>query len=269
MKAKPFTLTMMLACSLAVGCKDDARQIWKAAISKCAKSDLLGSKIIYFGPSNKYGPGQTFAKLSRGAIQPSYALTNYTSDTAKVLGVGETFTCGVTNRYTNSLLASIDFTKLLSVSNAVSAQLQGARNIDVKAASLQWVDLLAGPYFEMVSQLPDGNPIKLALVSKREMVMSRALKVSGMEAKLQFSKDNFLKLKATIPQTVTALAGTGVEFEAKTQGEDTLVLTSKGDFFIAGELRYYDKQFGLSSATKPEVGPQVDNAAKLHIFEKK
>jgi len=244
------------------GCRTDARLIWKKAIQRCANNDLLGPDVVYLGPSTQ-GPGTVFIQYRSGGIGYSHLASEYMSANNNAIIQDAEISCGADSATSNKVSASLDLSKVLSVPVNLSAKLSSAKTISFKTDSMKWVSLVDGPYKAIVNGLPENSQVKADLIGGKRLVLSRALLIKGMTAKLEFSKEAALDVRASLPTgaTTSTNANTDASFSADWAGDTTLVLTSKEDFYIGGELRHYDIG-GLSAA---EIGEKVPNAAKLKL----
>ncbi|MBL9166271.1 MAG: hypothetical protein JNN07_00870 [Verrucomicrobiales bacterium] len=257
---------VVLGLLLLCGCQDDARKIWREGIKKCAQSDLLGSGILYLGPSTRLGPGTIFQRLSDGGLLPSHLASEYIKDQSGVLDPGAPFTCAAHKEAKSKVSGKLDLSKLLSSDASLSGHLNRARTIDVKTDSLEWVSIVTGPYRKIINDLDPNGQIRSDLGPGEHLVLTRALRVKGMSAELEFSKDAAVEVKATLPQNIGGLAGTGVNLAAEWQSDTKLKLTSTTDFFIAGELHRY--RFGGLASVPKLLGEKVEDADKLHVVLK-
>src|SRR5208282_778153 len=88
--------TVTVGCLSNLGCgPKNAKAVWNDGLKKCAQNDLLGPKILYFGPSNALGPGTIFQKYADGGIQVSHLLSQYGS--TDLYAPAQTFSCDATS----------------------------------------------------------------------------------------------------------------------------------------------------------------------------
>jgi hypothetical protein len=128
----------------------------------------------------------------------------------------------------------------LSVGGTLAAELKRAQSIVVQVEALQWFDLVTGPYRAIVAGLPDTSAVRQDL-ERGHLLLSRALKVTGLKAELEFDSQTGAEVRTKLPATQIGLpAGTvGIGLKPEWQGNTKLTLTSGEDFFIAGELRKF------------------------------
>lgn len=248
-------LLLMLLCLS--GC-DDARKVWNDGIKKCAQNDQLGPNVIFFGPSNTIGPGSIFTVYPDRSIQVSDLPEDYKLPANAILP-GAVFSCEVLRNSGFGLDAKVPLTEALGVPAEIGLSLQQSKSRNIKAASVEWVELAVGRFKDHVGQLPAGNTIKQRLLNG-DKVLARALRVNGFEATLTYSSEIAPKVKAAIPSVIGG-GPEGVELSASWVDNQTLVIKSTSFFYIAGELRTYSVG-GLASE---EIGELVPDQARLKL----
>jgi len=128
-----------------VGCgSKDAKAVWNDGLKKCAKNDLLGPKVFYFGPSNALGPGTIFQKFADGGMQPSHLLSQYAS--TDLYAPAQTFSCDTTSSSSFKLSGSATLPNVIPVNGTVSGSLSTASSVTVNAQALEWDQLVTGPF---------------------------------------------------------------------------------------------------------------------------
>jgi len=264
-----FACTFLILLLLS-GCKDDARAIWKSVIKKCAKNDLLGRDILFFGPSNNLGPGTILQKFATGGggIQVSHLFSEYASDPESLINIGQIFSCEGMSSSSTNIGADLSLESSLSISGDLSIELKKAQKISVKADSVQWVDIITGPFKQKILDLSDDHSVKRDLLINGHLVLSRALRVRGMHAELSFSSKIGGEIKTKFPEIDVAagLANAGIGLKGQWIGDTKLVLDSTSDFYIAGELR---KFLATGLATRSDViGPIEQNVDKLKFVRR-
>jgi hypothetical protein len=255
--------TLMVVSLQGVGCgPKNAKAVWNDGLKKCAQNDLLGPQVFYFGPSNALGPGTIFQKFADGGIQVSHLLSQYGS--VDLYAPAQTFSCDATSSSSFKLSGSATLPSVIPVKGTVSGSLSTAKSVTVSAQALEWDQLVTGPYKAKVLGLPDTDPVKTDLLSSHQLVLSRALKVKGMTAVLEFTDSAGAAAKLQIPGGSIPKAGNvGVDLNATWNGNTKLTLNAPADFYIAGELRTFDVN-GLAGPGS-EVGPLVKDAGTLRL----
>jgi len=269
MKLHSVILVFLLLFMLTIPSCDggDARSIWADIVKKCATSDLLGSDVLYFGPSNDIGPGSIWRKNTDGGYNVRWLLSNVSTDDTSLVHSGQTFTCS--GQVTSSSKISPSATLESSVSpltGSVAADFDKAKKVTVTINSVQWAELVEGPYETKVGSLDASNAVKMDLGTGNRFVIERALKINGMTADLEFSHDDGLNLKSKYSGPIGSL-GTGkvgAGLSADWKGDTTLHLVSTADFYIAGQLSPWSSM-GLSSAGRKALGPKVQKVSSAKV----
>ncbi len=81
MLTRIYLIFLILTFSLA-GCATTAREAWIDVLSKCASSEALNN-VVYFGPSNKVGPGSVWRK-SDDSLHLRWTLADTEPDEGKL-----------------------------------------------------------------------------------------------------------------------------------------------------------------------------------------
>lgn len=258
----------LVVALLVPGCNgsDDARAMWRDAVKKCAKNDLIGPNVLFFGPSNALGPGTVFQIFSDGGVQATKLLEQYLPSTSGLFAPERPFDCGASFSATTNLGVSVSLEQALSVSATVSSELKKARKITVTAKAFHWDTLLGDVYRDRIAVLPVTDSTKADLLARKRVVLARALRVKDFVAELEFDTAVGGSVNAKVPDGIIPLAGAGnakASLDAHWQGNTKLVLTAPAEFYIAGELRYLTKE-GLEAGSSV-IGPIVPNAEKFKV----
>ncbi|MDB5977666.1 MAG: putative lipoprotein [Nevskia sp.] len=227
----------MMFCLAA--CSDDARTAWTSVLKKCAVSDLTGSSIMYFGPSNAIGPGSIWRKDDDGSFRLRYALSDM-PDPKAFFKQQKEFQCDGSAETKFSLKAAAGLSSSISPMSAdLSNDFQKAKSITVKANSARWDLVSEGPYENYIDSLPSGNGAKTDLKEKAgRFVMYQALLIKGFSAELEFSDSDVASLKGKYSGAI-AKSITGdltASLDAQWSSDNKLTLTSTDDFYVAGQL---------------------------------
>lgn len=274
--------TVRSAAALAIvavtaGCNDGgSKTAWTAVAKDCAVSDLNSSKMLFFGPSNVLGPGSIWREASPsdgGGYRVRWDSTALPPEPKWSKGGGE-FSCQGSKRTSFSGGATASFASdLAPLSADIKADFSKAKNIEVKASMMKWDLLLEGPFEQTVVGLPAGSPVKQDLAKPGRLVLYRALKVSGFEAKLTFdnSTSGELKAKYTGGALKSVNGALGVGMNLKWTSANELELSAPSDFYIAGELVRFDAGGGFAAAGKSPFSLPIDVAvdSKLGVDDVK
>lgn len=239
------------------GCKQDAKAAWNDIVKKCAKSDLNGSKVLYFGPSNNVGPGSIWRVPEGGGYRLRWTLGDMPGSEVALLPGNEVSCAGVAKTDFSGKASAGLLTSVTPASGEAAVEFGRARKITANADSLSWDILKEGPFEQYVRELPATSSIKQELGTNTRLVAVRALRVKGFSAELEFSASQAASLKAKyqgqLPAQLTGELNLGLE--GTWVNETTLKIAAK-DFYIAGELGKYEAA-GFAAADNP-VSDAVD-----------
>jgi len=237
---------------------EDAKTFWTSVLKNCASSDLNGNKILYFGPSNNIGPGSIWLTGADGGYQLRTTVTD-TRALKAFLVRGTPTACSATSttELKASAVANLE-PSLGIVSGDLSIDLKKAKSLEVQADSIAWDLLQTAQYEHYVKHLRSDSIVRDDLDRGGRLVLSRALRVTGYTASLEFSDSDAAALKAKysgpLPKAITGEFGG--KLSASWTSNNTLKLSSKSDFYIAGELSPY-KSSGFAANGTP-FGAPVD-----------
>lgn len=256
---------VILCCSIAVlfagGCggKDNARSIWNDFVKKCATTGL-GGELLYFGPSNAAGAGSIWKHSTDGSY--SLRATARRLDEAGVdfLEPGSAFGCQGQVTSSSKFSPSVGLhTELAPVSGELALDLNRAKKVTVAVDSLAW-EVIEGIAFEQAVQaLPANHPVKLDLAKPDRYVLSKALRVKGLRATLEFDSETGGTLSAKYPSGNLGPLGPaeiGVGITGRWVGRTVLEIEAGADFYIAGELRRVDT---TGVAATGLLGPSIES----------
>ncbi len=253
------TLTLFLFVASCDGDKN-ARAIWTDALQKCAASDLIGPNVLFFGPSNALGPGTIFQKFPDGAMQPSHLLSEYETNPSSLMAPSNPTGCVADTSSTFQFGANVDVGQTLPVTASVGIELKKAKTVALKVQAWAWDQLVTSPYRQKILGLPDKDPVKDDLLRAGHLVLSRAIKVQGMEANLEFSSKVAPSVKASVPG-----GSIGGGLTATWTSDTKLTIKSDSSFFLAGELRQFSEEGGMALAAPREIGPLVTNVSHTAV----
>ncbi len=227
-------LVLLAFCFLLVGCEDDAKTAWTNVIKKCADNDLNGKTILYFGPSNTLGPGSVWREGNNGGYYVRYDLEQM-SGHEMFINKGVPSTCDGTSTTKFGLKASIGLTSsVVPASGELVNDFKKAKDIQVKASSIAWDNVIEGSYETFVKTAPL-SAIREDLDKNNRRVLSRALRISGYSATLEFNDSDAIALKGKYSGGLP-VGDVGAEISTSWSSSNKLTITSTRDFYIAGEL---------------------------------
>jgi hypothetical protein len=166
-----------------------------------------------------------------------------------VIQVGQESDCSGVSNKTFKVDANADLSKLIPVSLGVDYH--NVKGVTLEPTNVRWDDLIIGNY-ETLATAAAPN-VKQALFVKRQPVVSRAVHVSGLKAKVTFNngfKVDLSKLPV-VPGGITVNIGT----------DGSLEITSTSSFYIAGVMSRFDGG-SLQAGAKPKLRPITTGADK-------
>jgi hypothetical protein len=239
-----------------------ARNFWNDVLENCAVSDLTKSNVLYFGPSNDYGPGSVLEKIDKN-YQPRWT-TKDIGGAASYTHENPAATCQGTKKTTSSIGASLALTSdFAPVSGEFGGDFKNTKIVAAGVDSWQKVDLITGPFAEYVNG-PKANPkVKDDLKLPNRFIVGVAYKVKGLVATIQFSQAANASVKAKYSGQIASLQGVkvGIGFTGSWTDDRTLELRSSDEFYIAGTLLPVMPREEVSFAPVPnfQLGKEVEN----------
>lgn len=237
------------------GCKhDDVSAAWYEVLKKCVSADQLGSKLVYFGPSNNIGPGALWRKADDGGLFVRYVLRDAIPDEEQrgaLIIPGEEANCKGTAKSSWSLKPSLLVeTKAAPITGELALDLNRARSVTVAVHNWSLDQIKEGPFETWLRRNPE-NAYVLDATRDSRLVLERAVRVLGFSTTLEFSRNDALELKAKYSGPALGTGQLGIGLGAKWTGDTTLELTSTKNIYIAGELvSLKGGRFGILSGGK-------------------
>src|SRR5258707_8774194 len=74
----------------------DASTAWKKILKNCARTDVIGKQSLFFGVSNRIGPGSVWRRADDGSIRLMFELSDAfpkDSDQAKIVKANNISNC--------------------------------------------------------------------------------------------------------------------------------------------------------------------------------
>lgn len=247
MRAKRMAVCLILTTlALTVcGCATTSgEKAWRRVISHCTESQLLSRNVLYFGPSNNLGPGTIWESHGKDGYSPEWLFDEAVppKEQAKYVNIGASFVCSGEYESEFKLNPSLLLeSKASPLTGEMKADFKRAKTIRAKVNELQQIDLIGGPYDRMFENLDENNAYHKALRDKKYKVMTRAFKVVGLEAELDFDNQIAVDLTAKYAPK-EGLLGDGslavkVDFDWKDDNTLVIKAASSEDVYLAGELK--------------------------------
>lgn len=221
----------------------DSRAAWVAILGKCAKSQLFGNDVLYFGASNEIGPGSIWRQNSDGSIRLRYELSDLVPDSAKrmeLIHPNNAVSCGgdSTSKWEVQLGLPFDGT-VAPVSADVSADLKRADGVTVSVTSYAVDELKEGPYETMIRE---DDALQDEFTAPDRVIVENAVRIEGFSAKFTFSKSIAEQLKGKYTSKLVALQGANLQ--SQWSDDTTLTMKTPGTFYL---LAAFGKLTGTSN----------------------
>lgn len=228
----------------------DARSIWRKVLRKCARSDkdgILNSNQVFLGLGNASKPGTIFRVFRNGSFESSVLFASYTPDTRDTLVmINNEFACSGENESSVNIKPKVGIQAVVPIGADLAVDLKRASKITFAARSLRWDNILIGQYERMLNEFPGAQTVRNDLLfigeGNRDFILTRALRVKGFSAILEFKDQVGTEVRAKFPTQAISIpipgeveVGLGLSWTDNTK----LIITSDSEFYIAGDLRKF------------------------------
>lgn len=249
----------------------DSRAAWVAILGKCAKSQLIGKDVLYFGASNEIGPGSIWRQNSDGSIRLRYELSDIVPDSAKRLELihpNNAVSCGGDSTSTWEVKLGLPFDGTVApVSADVSADLKRADGVTVSVTSYAVDELKEGPYETMIRA---DDALQDEFTAPDRVIVENAVRIEGFSANFKFSKGIAEQLKGKYTGKLVALQGANLE--SQWSDDTTLTMKTPGTFYLLaafGKLTGTAKKVGFSVVKEGSKPPSLlsERTTALHDMQ--
>jgi hypothetical protein len=237
----------------------DSREAWIAILSKCAKSQLIGKDVLYFGASNEIGPGSIWRQNSDGSIRLRYELSDLVPDNAKrtaLIRPNNSVSCGGDSASSWEVQLGLPFDGTVApVSADVSADLKRADGVTVSVTGYAVDELKEGPYETMIRA---DDALQDEFTAPDRVIVENAVRIEGFSANFKFSRSIAEQLKGKYTGQVVSLQGANLQ----SQWSDDTALTMKtpGTFYLLaafGKLTGTPNKAGFSAVKAGAKPPSL------------
>jgi hypothetical protein len=230
--------TLILLLPVPPAQAQDAKRFWKDFIRECAGSDLISGNVLYMGLDNVNGPGTVFRKKgSNWNPGPRFDANVAPEDVRKqVLFVHDNppACSGQNTKKTTAGLSLVLQMLAAPFGGKFGVDINRARSMSVQVTRYAW-DYLLDPTFGQNLQKYSALYRQAALTN---YVISRALRIEGFEAQLQF--DN--KTKAELEAKYKGAFELGGGFKGEWTNAGDMKITSPTPFYIAAQMSKVNEQ---------------------------
>jgi hypothetical protein len=128
-----FVVTVMFSCFSHMSfAADDLKKTWNEVLKGCAKGDLLGNNVLYFGPAQNLNVGTIFRKGEDKGYYPQWRPSDYLSDDQidKIINGNGEFACSGNSDKKKSFSPLLAVQALMSrIGIDASAELKHSSNV--------------------------------------------------------------------------------------------------------------------------------------------
>ena len=245
----------------------DSRAAWVAILGKCAKSQLIGKDVLYFGASNEIGPGSIWRQNSDGSIRLRYELSDIVPDSAKrmeLIHPNNAVSCGGDSTSSWEVKLGLPFDGTVApVSADVSADLKRADGVTVSVTSYAVDELKEGPYETMVRA---DDALQDEFTAPDRVIVENAVRIEGFSANFRFSKSVAEQLKGKYTSKLVALHGANLE--SRWSDDTTLTMKTAGTFYLLaafGKLTGTTNKEGFSPLKEGAKPPSLLSERKTAL----
>lgn len=252
------TTLVIVLTPVSLAKENDAKSIWKGVLKECAASDLLGNKVLFLGLSNSSGPGSILRQRSKEEgngygfrwsledIEPSHDKWPqlFTKPPANLVACS-----GSSEKKTDVKAGLLLETIIAPLTGGLTEDLSRAKKTAVQVQSYAWDTLDEGPFVAKINSMSSDSAIRPDLNKPDRFVITRALKVKGIVADLEFTSADAATLQGKYKDQAPVKVG-DVAFNVSWTGtgKTTLHLESPTEAYLAGELSKYSS-IGFSGST--------------------
>ena len=243
----------------------DARAIWKDVIKKCAQNDLLGSKLLFTGPSNAVGPAAVYKRGGGGYRLVWEGTDGFDGPTLQtIIKENNSVSCGGRTHSESNFDVGLLLGSLLSpITGGLGIDLKKARTITLAPRAWQWDEVKTGPYEREIVK-PYSASYRASTSQANHYVVLRALRVNGLAATLEFDKRDAAELKTKYPNALKLNEDpASLEFSVAWTGDSKLDINTNSEFYLVADLGRYTQTGAagnpakLASVNVPDQQPVV------------
>jgi hypothetical protein len=182
-------------CVLLAGCKSgsDATAVWSQILSKCATSNFIGSKYIFFGVSNSVGPGSGWRITDDKSLRLLFRMEQpfpANTDVAAFVAINPIAQCQGDSTTDWDLGVALPFAvDSNAISGEVAATLRNAKSVKVSITGFSTDLLTEVPWLSAFQALPADNGYKAALSQPNAVLAENVVKVTGLKAVFTYNAD--------------------------------------------------------------------------------
>jgi BON domain len=209
---------------------DNSQEAWRAVLKKCADTNLLGADVVYFGASNKVGPGSVWRKANDGSYRLFYELSDLEHDAERrknLVIMNNSVGCQGMAATKWSIGVGLPFeSEATPLKAEVSADLKRARDVNVAIDGYAMDELKEGLFEEVIRSNP-----RLSQNPSSFVIAANAIRVTGFSADFNFSEDDAAELRPKYKNNVVSLKE-GATLKSDWISKTTLKMTATEPFYM-------------------------------------
>ncbi len=234
----------------------DSRQAWIDILNSCAKSQLIGKDVLYFGASNEIGPGSIWRQNSDGSIRLRYELSDLVPDSAQqkaLIHPNNSVSCGGNSASKWEVQLGLQFDgSVAPVSADVSLDLKRADNVTVSVTGFAIDELKEGPYETMIRA---DDALQDEFTAADRVIVENAVRIEGFSANFKFSKSIAEGLKGKYTGQSVALQGANLQ--SQWSNDTTLTMKTPGSFYLLAAFGKLTGAPNKEAFSAPKVGAKA------------
>jgi hypothetical protein len=247
MRACCLTVIAFVSLQLPAFAQSNVRDAWNQVFADCGKSDLFGSRMLYFGPSNNVGPGSVWRRESDGSLRLRFELADAIPDNgkrAKLIRVNDAAKCDRNKKRSWNISLGLPFVNRL-VDAALSAEFGRAQKATVSIKGYA-VDLLKEVPFKIALQ-DKSIPAEYRddLSKDDRIIFENSIRISGLQVELEFEPKVGAEVRGKYKGQQFNTGDEGAKLSVKWSGDSKVTLETEQDVYIGGVAGKWRDVLGL------------------------
>lgn len=220
--------------------------MWKRIVKSCGGAQIVGSNVLFLGPSNTIGLGSVWRKTNTGGYNPRFELSSLVADEAtrqQIIKLGQkTEMCKGTSNNKWNFGVSLPFVGGIFGLTGIDADLRRARRATVTADSVALDVILEVPFEVAIKKLRAKDPEDPFLVdlltNPDRLLVSKAYRITGMAMTFDYDPKLLEELKGKYPEGFSVNIGgeKGLKVGFNYSSESSLTLKLPSEVYVAGEF---------------------------------
>jgi len=213
---------------------DDASTAWRRVLSKCAKSDVIGTQSLFFGLSNTVGPGSVWRFAEDKSVRLLFELSDAfpkAADQSKMVVKNNVASCSGNSSSGWNLGVGLPFsTGLLPLSADLEGSLKGANRVIVSVNGYAVDELKETPWKSAFRKLGARNDYAHELAQPNRVIAENVVKISGLRATFVFGTKLSAVVRAKFQNKIVSIGDANLHGDVS--AENAITLTADGPFYM-------------------------------------